>query len=306
MATPWPPPPPAARPRRPGWVNGCLILLIIGAFLCLLLVLLAALGGFGSSSDGLALGKRVGLIRLDGTITDSEEFLDELKSLQDDPRVAALVVRIDSPGGGVAATQEMYHGLVRFHEKTGRPVVASLGSLAASGGYYTACAAQKIVTEPGTLTGSIGVIMMFPDASELLRKIGVRMDVVKSGPKKDFTAFWRERTPAEQAMLDSIVGDVYDQFTQVVADSRDLPLERVRELADGRILTGRQAVSEGLADTLGYQGEAVRMAAEMAGLSPDTQTLSKQRFEPEFLQMLRRFTGEARSLIESHPRLEYR
>lgn len=196
---------------------------MLGGVLLALLLVAGLLGGGGGGAPTLALGHRVGLIEVDGEIQDSAEFLDELKRLEEDPRVSALVVRIDSPGGGVAATQEMFHALRQFHEKTGHPVVASLGSLAASGGYYLACAAQKIVAEPGTLTGSIGVIFSFTDASELMKKIGVQVEVVKSGPKKDFGGWWRALTEDERAMLQGIVGDVYDQFTEAVAEGRKLP-----------------------------------------------------------------------------------
>ncbi len=280
---------------------------MLGGVLLALLLVAGLLGGGGGGAPTLALGHRVGLIEVDGEIQDSAEFLDELKRLEEDPRVSALVVRIDSPGGGVAATQEMFHALRQFHEKTGHPVVASLGSLAASGGYYLACAAQKIVAEPGTLTGSIGVIFSFTDASELMKKIGVQVEVVKSGPKKDFGGWWRALTEDERAMLQGIVGDVYDQFTEAVAEGRKLPLQKVRELADGRILSGRQAREAGLADTLGYQEDAVRIAAVMAGLSPETPTLSKRTMEPRLYELLRRLGGHlAGALIPSGPRLEYR
>ncbi len=290
----------------PAWRRGCLVLGALTAILFGLLLVLSAITGAKDRRTSLALGHRVGVIEIEGEISDARDFLDELKKLEDDPRVAALVVRIDSPGGGVAATQEMYHALRRYREKTGRPVVASFGTLAASGGYYVACAAQKIVTEPGTLTGSIGVVMTFTDAAELLQKIGVRFEVVKSGPKKDFGGFWRPLTEEERAMLQGIVGDVYDQFTTVVAEGRRLPLDRVREIADGRILSGRQAVTAGLADTLGFREDAVRIAAVLAGLSPDTEAISKRPFEPRILDLLRRMSGKVSMLLASGPSLEYR
>jgi len=162
------------------------------------------------------------------------------------------------------------------------------------------------MAEPGTLTGSIGVIFSFADASALLSKIGVRFEVVKSGARKDFGAYWRPLTEDERAMLQGIVGDVYDQFTEAVSRGRNLPLEKVRALADGRVLSGRQAVQAGLVDTLGYQEDAVRLAARLAGLSPDTPSLSKRRPEAPILDLLRRFTGEAAAILGSRPQLLYR
>lgn len=292
-------------------MRGCLLLFGLGCALALVLLLAAGLlGNLRRPQDGLgsafAFGHRVGLIELDGEITSSDDFVDELKRLEDDPRVSALVVRVNSPGGEVVATQEIHHALERFRHKTGQPVVASLGSLAASGGYYAICGADRIVTEPGTLTGSIGVIFDFPELSELLKKIGVRMEVIKSGPKKDFGAYWRPLTDEERAMLQGIVGDVYDQFTEAVAQGRKLPLDRVRSLADGRVLSGRQAVEASLADTLGYEEDAVHLAARLAGLSPETPPISKRKLTTPIYELLRRYTGELGSLIPYAPRLLYR
>jgi protease IV len=295
------------KPARPAWLGGCLVLLAAGALFTVLLMILLSVGSKGlGTGAGLTAGHRVGLITLEGEIMDSREFTDELERLEEDGRMRALVVRIDSPGGGVAATQEIHEALLDFRRRTDFPVVASLGSLAASGGYYVACAADRIVTEPGTLTGSIGVIFSFTDASELMKKIGLRSEVIKSGAKKDFGAYWRSLTEEERAMLDGVVADVYDQFTRAVAEGRKLPLEKVRGLADGRIFTGRQALTEGLADTMGFSRNAVEIAAGLAGLPADTPVLEKRRFAPEWLDLLRRLAGQAHVLSEGRPQLMYR
>jgi len=296
--------------RRPPWVGGCSILALTALGLMLVLYIVGqsvrTKAPGAASSGGLGFGTHVGLIRLEGDIVESRRFIEELDELRNDSRVRALVIRIDSPGGGVAATQEIHQALRDYHEETGQPMVASLGSIAASGGYYAACAAQRIVSEPGTLTGSIGVILTFADASELMRKVGLRVEVVKSGPRKDFGSPWRPLTDDERQMLQDIVGDVYGQFTEAVATGREQPLEQVLEWADGRIFSGRQAVAAGLADTLGYEDDAVSLAANLAGLSPDTPALSKRRELPAFLEWLDRITGRARVLLSSGPRLEYR
>jgi len=292
--------------KKPGWLVGCLVLIISAASFLVLLLLVVWLTGREPVGSGLSLGRRVGLIELRGEIMDARGFLAELHDLQEDPRLAALVVRIDSPGGDVGATQEIYAALRRFQMETARPLVVSLGSVAASGGYYAACAGETIMAEPGTLTGSIGVILSSMDASELMKKIGLRVEVMKSGPKKDAGAYWRPLSADEQAMLQGVVLDVYDQFVEAVAESRKLSPERIRELADGSIFTGRQARGLGLVDTLGYQGDALRLAAEKAGVSPEAPPLSKRRFEPELFDLIRRLGGRARLLLDPRPRLLYR
>lgn len=295
---------------RPPWLGGCLILSGVAALFFIFLMVLMSIGGRGGGIPGRGGAQfsshRVGLIDLEGEIFDSRGFLEELERLENDGRVRALVVRIDSPGGAVAPTQEMHEALLDYRAETGHPVVASLGSLAASGGYYVACAADRIVVEPGSLTGSIGVIFAFTDASELMRKIGLRTEVVKSGTKKDFGAYWRSLTDEERDMLDGIIADVYDQFTEAVSAGRNLPLDQVRILADGRILTGRQAVSAGLADTLGYRRDAVEIAAEMGGMSPETPVETKRRFDSDWFEILRKLTSRVNALSEGRPQLLYR
>jgi protease IV len=286
--------------RKPAWGRGCLVLVAAGALFITVVTLLARPGGdFGMTP-------RVGLIRVEGEISEARPFLDELRRVELDGRIRALVLRVDSPGGGVGATQEMLDALQRYRRRTEHPVVASLGATAASGGYYLACAASKIVAEPGTITGSIGVIMTFTDASELMKKIGVRTEVVKTGPRKDVGAWWRPMTDDDRAMLQSVVADAYEQFTSTVAESRALGADSVRSLADGRILTGRQALKVGLVDTLGFEPDAIRMAARLAGLDPATPVSTHERREPDWFSIARRLAGRARVLLGSAPSLEYR
>jgi protease IV len=288
------------RARGPAWGRGCLVLAaVVVAFLAVVTLLTRPDGGFGVSP-------RVGLIRVEGEISEARPFLEELRRIELDGRIRALVLRVDSPGGGVGATQEMLDAVQRYRRRTEHPVVASLGATAASGGYYLACAASKIVAEPGTITGSIGVMMEFYDASELMKKIGVRTEVVKTGLRKDVGAWWRPMTDDERAMLQSVVGDAYEQFTSTVAESRSMSIESVRDLADGRILTGRQALAAGLVDTLGFEPDAIRLAARLAGLDPSTPASSHERREPDWLSVARRLVGQTRVLLGSGPRLEYR
>lgn len=207
-------------------------------------------------------GEYVGLVEVDGTITRSEPTVRWIEKLAEDPSVKAMVVKINSPGGGVVASQEIYEALRR----AGKPVVAYIGPLGASGGYYVACAADKIVASPGSITGSIGVIMTFPVFQGTMEKLGVGVDVIKSAEHKDIASPLRHRTPQEIELLRGVVMDVYDQFVEVVAQRRSLSPDSVRVLADGRVLTGRQALAAGLVDTLGTLLDALELARQLGGM----------------------------------------
>ncbi|MEN9207965.1 MAG: signal peptide peptidase SppA [Gloeomargarita sp. GMQP_bins_120] len=179
----------------------------------------------------------------------------------------ALLVRIDSPGGTVGDSQEIYSALCDLQSRT--QIVASFGNIAASGGVYIGMGAPHIMANPGTVTGSIGVILRGNNLEELLKKIGVSFKVVKSGPYKDILAFDRELTPEEHQILQQLIDVSYHQFITTVATARRLPLERVREFADGRIFTGEQALALGVVDRLGTEEDARRWACELAGLDPE-------------------------------------
>jgi protease-4 len=188
----------------------------------------------------------------------------------------------------VAASQEIYEELLKVRRVHGKPVVASMGSLAASGGYYVASAADRIVANPGTITGSIGVIMQIPNVGELLQKIGIRAVVIKSGAYKDLASATRDLTPEERRILQSVLDDVHDQFIQAVAEGRKLDRGRVEQLADGRIFSGRQAQELGLVDELGGLHDALARAGALAGIpGPPTVT----RIEKPRFSLLRFLTG---------------
>ncbi len=233
-------------------------------------------------------GPKVALVEIEGVILDSKETTDQLERHLQNPTVRAFLIRINSPGGGVAASQEIYEELLKVRRVHGKPVVASMGSLAASGGYYVASAADRILANPGTITGSIGVIMQIPNFGELLQKIGIRSVVIKSGAYKDLASGTRELTPDERRILQSVLDDVHDQFIQAVADSRRLERRRVEQLADGRIFSGRQAQELGLVDELGNLQDALVRAGALAGIpGPPTVTqIEKPRFS-----LLRLLTG---------------
>ncbi len=247
----------------------------------------------------------MGLVYVEDDITDAEPVLDDLHDLADDPRVEALVVRINSPGGNVGASQEIYSGIQRVRRESGKPVIASLGDVAASGGYYVACATESVFADPGTLTGSIGVIMEMPEVGGLLEKVGVRMQVVKSGRLKDIGSMYRSMTPEETLVLQGVIDDTFGQFVDAVAEGRRLPRARVLAVADGRVMTGRQAVRAGLVDRLGDLEDAVRAAGQMAEIKgrPHIARRVHHRWPWDFLYS--KFAG-AEQHVFSGPRLLYR
>ena len=232
--------------------------------------------------ERLVGGSKVALISVDGVIVDSKEVIRQLEKHRTNPSVKAIVLRINSPGGGVSPSQEIYSELMKTRQVNHKPVVASMGSLAASGGYYIASAADIIVANPGSITGSIGVLIQVPNISGLLQKIGVRSVVVKSGEHKDLASPTRDMTDAEREILQRLMDDVHDQFIDVVATTRRLDRQKVKALADGRIFSGREAKSLGLVDQLGNLQDAIDRAASLAGIpgKPTVIQERKRRFFP--------------------------
>jgi protease-4 len=191
------------------------------------------------------------------------EITEQIEEFSRNDSIVAVVLRIDSPGGGVAASQEIYNAVVDLKKK--KKVIASMGSVAASGGLLIACGADKIVANPGTITGSISAIMQFANIEELLKKVGLKSSVVKSGKYKDIGSPLREMIPEEKKIIQDLVDDIYNQFVDVIVRDRKLPREQVMQIADGRIFSGRQAREYGLVDSLGDMGSAARLACQLAG-----------------------------------------
>lgn len=236
------------------------------AVVVLFVVLGGRLGGEGGGERGAGwLGPRVAIVEVEGLILDVEDLLRDLRGYRDNPQVRAVVVRINSPGGVVGPAQEVHRALRRVREG-GKPVVASLGAVAASGAYYIAVAADRIYANPGTLTGSIGVIMQLPNVEQLLKKVGVDYVVVKAGQYKDLGNFARPMTPEERRVLQALLDDVHAQFVAAVAEGRRMERAQVAQFADGRVFSGTQAKSLGMVDELGGLEDAVHAAARLAGL----------------------------------------
>lgn len=232
----------------------------------------------GISQDKIAVVNILGPIRAsmkssDPFARDSEKVIKRLKKINENDSVKAVVLRINSPGGTVAAVQDIYSELLKM-KKNGKFIVASFSDVAASGGYYIACAADEIVAQPGTLTGSIGVILEIGNFSELMKKIGVKIETVKSGIHKDIGNFAREMTIGERKILQNLINDAYEQFLSAVITGRKLDEAKARGLADGRIFTGTQAKSAGLVDILGGLDEAIEEAKKLSGIKGEVKIIS--------------------------------
>jgi len=245
-------------------------------------------GGDLTARDKLAL------VRIEGVITESEDIVRQIKKYREDSSIKGIVLRIDSPGGAVGPSQEIYKEVLKTTE--GKKVVASMGGLAASGGYYIASAANRIFANPGTITGSIGVIMAFSNFEELMKKLGLKTTVIKSGKFKDVGSPVRELTEEERKILQSVSDDIHGQFIEAVAKGRNLKIESVKELADGRIFSGRQAKESGLIDELGTLEDAISYATKLAGIKDKAKIVQERKEKNLFLRL---FKEDFSSLIPS-------
>ena len=256
-----------------GWLIGVLALLAI-----FLVTIVAIESLLGQQMSFPSYGARVGLIRVVGGIYDSGQLIGDLEDMAGDPGIRAIVLRVDSPGGGVAASQEIFQ-YIQEVQAQGVPLVVSMGSVAASGGYYIACSADTIVANPGTLTGSIGVIMSFTNLEELFGKLGMDFEVIKSGTYKDVGSYSRQMTDEERALLQETIDDIHAQFVEAVAQGRGMDYDAVAALADGRIFSGRQALEAGLVDRLGTLEDAIDVAARMGGIEGEARVQEPVRRE---------------------------
>lgn len=247
------------------------LLTLLLLLLCLIAIsaVIASVAGEGSGSN------KVAVVNVKGPIVDAADAVKELKKYGDDDSIKAIVLRVDSPGGAVAPSQEIFNEVKRVSEI--KTLVVSMGTLGASGGYYIAAPARLIIANPGTLTGSIGVIMEIPNVEGLMDKVGLRTEVIKSGRHKDMASPLKKMDPADRRILQDVIDDVYAQFVEDVAASRDMDPEKVRKLADGRIYTGRQAKAVGLVDELGGLEYAVKRTAELAGIEGEPRVVTKKK-----------------------------
>jgi protease-4 len=241
----------------------------LGVIATLLIFFFAVLFLFGRTagkSSRLVFGDKIAVVEIKGVIADSSGIIEQIRQFQEDDGVKAIVLRIDSPGGGVGPSQEIHREILRLKSQSGKKVVTSMGSVAASGGYYIACASDLIVANPGTITGSIGVLMEFTNIEELLKKVGIKGVVLKSGEHKDIGTPFREMTPDERKIVQDVIDNVHQQFIEAVAKGRGLDREKVVQIADGRIFTGEQAKQLGLVDEMGNLQDAIDRVAKMVGI----------------------------------------
>jgi protease IV len=281
-----------------------------GVFIFFILCLIALASLFSDDSSGLSLSSsQVAVLNLEGVIEDSKEFIDDLKEYGNRSGVRSVVIRINSPGGGVAASQEIYQAINKFRAESKKKVVVSMASVAASGGYYAACAADKIFANPGSITGSIGVIAEWYNYGDLLRWAKVQNIVFKTGALKDAGSPTRPLTDEEKVYFQSLIGNMYGQFVSDVARGRKMKEDDVRKLADGRVYTGQEAKSKGLIDELGSYQDAIAAAAKMAGIQGSPKTVSPAKKSYSILDLL---MGGSESALgfnsdhsESHIRFEY-
>ena len=241
-------------------------------------------------------GQKIAVVPVKGFLADSEDILKEIEKYKDRLDVKAIVLRIDSPGGTVVAAQEVYSEIEKLREK--KIILASLGNVAASGGYYIACAAKEVIANPGSITGSIGVISEFTNIQELMEKIGWKKNTLKSGHFKDIGNPMRDMTTEERARLQKLMDNIHQQFIRDVAKGRNMPVEEIIPLADGMIFTGEQAAELGLVDRLGSFQDTITRAAELAGIVGKPAVLYPEEERDTLLQyLMHSFFYEMKSLF---------
>lgn len=274
--------------KRSPLMRGCLILVVVFAGF---LILMGVMGKIGGSLTGFR--ENVGVVKIEGIITDSETINESIRKFGKDEKIKAVVLRINSPGGGVGPSQEIYQEVKRLRDK--KIVVASIGAVGASGGYYIACGANKIVANPGSITGSIGVIMEFLNVKELVEKLGLKGMVVKSGPMKDVGNPLREMTKEEKMFLKKLIDNIHLQFVDAVADGRKLERSKVEVIADGRIFSGSQAKELGLVDSLGNFYDAIDISAKISGIKGEPNLVYPPKKKISIIDLIK---GEVKSIIE--------
>ncbi|MFC1550671.1 signal peptide peptidase SppA [Candidatus Neomarinimicrobiota bacterium] len=268
------------------------IWLIIGFIIITIIVF--RLGASTGQSSPLSFGDKIGIVTLEGPIFSSRQVIYELNKMADRSDVKAIVFRINSPGGTVAPSQEIYEKIKTLNDRI--PIIVSVGNLAASGGYYAALESEKIVANRGSIVGSIGVILDYPVAVELLDKIGLRFETLTSGDLKDAGSPTRPVTDKDRDFFQSVINDLHDQFIKAVSKGRSIEMSEVSKLADGRIFTGEQAIKLGLIDTIGTYEDAIQIAGEIAGIPGKPNTIQLRKESKTIFDFL---LGYAKQNIES-------
>jgi len=260
--------------RKSDWI---ITLVLIVIFLFVFISFFSIVFKFGYySSDLKSPGSKIAVVDINGPIFRSERIVKQLKKYGKERSVKGIVLRLETPGGSVSATQEIYEEVRKVKEK-GKKIVASMGNVAASGGYYIACGADVIMANPGTITGSIGVIAEFPNLVKLYDKLGIKFETIKSGKFKDTGSPNRNMSDEEKKYLQGLINDSYGEFLKVVMKERKLPEEKALKLADGRIYSGKMAKNFGLIDTLGTFEDAISLAKKLADVREDARVIREKR-----------------------------
>lgn len=236
----------------------------------------------GTRDSDFNMGEKVGVVEISGVITDSKEIVNNIKKYRDNDSIKAIVIRIDSPGGAVGPSQEIFREVRKTIGK--KKIITSMGSVAASGGYYIAAGTDGIMANPGTITGSIGVIIGFTNFEEILQKIGLYPVVVKSGEYKDIGSPVRKMTEKEKKLLQDFVDDTHMQFVDAVSEGRNMDIAKVKSIADGRIFTGQMAKKLGLVDRLGNIEDAIEWAGRLGGVKGKISAVYSKKADSSFLE----------------------
>ena len=258
--------------------------------------------------DTLPSSPKVGVVEIDMPITGSKQAVKDLNYFRDKANIIAIVVRLETPGGGVAASQEIYEKVRKISEEIKKPIIASMGGVAASGGYYIALGADTILANPGTATGSIGVIMTYPLIGELMDKIGVQYETIKSGNFKDSGSLFRDLTEQERIYFQDLIDDLHSQFVSVVANERNMSYDNAAKLATGQVYSGKQALAAGLIDLLGTFEDAVHLAARKAGYLDKPEVVYPPEDKKGLLDLLLGdiLQGSSMGNLLMYPKPEYR
>ncbi|HEY5674543.1 MAG TPA: signal peptide peptidase SppA [Malonomonas sp.] len=264
--------------------------LLLGAIFLFFLLVVFTSGILSGRSVVVPVGEKIGILEVNGVIADAQLLIEQIIEFRDARAVKAVVLRVDSPGGGVGPSQEIHSELKRLAKE--KPLIVSMGSVAASGGYYIAVAGERIFANPGTITGSIGVIMSFPDYQGIMEKVGIKTEVIKSGRFKDIGSSTRDFTEADRELLQGMIDEVHSQFVAAISEGRNIPVDRLQPFVDGRIFTGKQALDAGLIDEIGSLSDAVRHAGQVVGLGDDPKVIYPQ---PEEKGIFERFLQGAAS-----------
>jgi len=256
-------------------------LIFMGAFSVAALALITIMATVLGSSESRYTGEKVGVVEINGPIVDSRKILRNIRTFRESEAIKAILIRIDSPGGGVGPSQEIYREIQKTTER--KKVIISMGAVAASGGYYVAAGADGIVANPGTITGSIGVIMGYTNFEELMQKIGLSAVVIKSGAYKDTGSPTRPMSDDEKELLQEVARQIHGQFVEAIGKGRGMDVKQVEAIADGRIFTGQKALELGLVDRLGNFEDAVAWAGELGGIEGKVETVYPEKEKPSIM-----------------------